>query len=202
MIQGEALWAVATVFLLGAGFSMCIRCKRSKSEAVIRQNRIYEQSQQNDNFKQFEVVRSFTVKQGHTQRQPAEPPTQDVVKPPNNPFKDDLHKYENVVIASETEQDSTYVNPIATDYYNLGTGILSPPKDDDEDCSYQNVTVCNKIGNTESDDDDDDYENSDYIEKWSQKKQVSVDSQMDSPDNVDEEYSDYVNTIIPTSVEK
>ncbi|KAM7139942.1 linker for activation of T-cells family member 2 isoform 3-T4 [Macrochelys suwanniensis] len=169
MSQVELLWAAASLMLLGALVSMCVKCQRS---ATKREKKLCKQRKLHENQPGFEVIRSYSIAVTR----------QDQIKLSDNiPV---TRKTSERLQATEDNQelDAAYVNPIASDYYNCVT-FLRPPNEKEEDsCSYQNIVI--GASNSAESDDVEDYENSASIKTWQQSKMS------ESPDD----YPDYVNS--------
>ncbi|KAH1178722.1 linker for activation of T-cells family member 2 [Mauremys mutica] len=185
MSQAELLWAAASLMVLGALVSLCVKCQRS---ATKREKKLCKQRKLHGNQPAFEVIRSYSIAMTR----------QDQIKLPDNipvtrKSSERLQatgidgdsaepRYQNFMREDNQELDATYVNPIATDYYNCAK-FLRPPNEKEEDsCSYQNVVI--GASNSAESDDVEDYENSVSIKIW-QQSNIS-----ESPDD----YPDYVNS--------
>ncbi|XP_050785422.1 linker for activation of T-cells family member 2 isoform X2 [Gopherus flavomarginatus] len=162
MSQAELLWAAASLMVLGALVSMCVKCQRS---ATKREKKLCKQRKLHGNQPGFEVIRSYSIAVTR----------QDQIKLPDNvpvtrKTSERLQatgdsaepRYQNFMREDNQELDAAYVNPIATDYYNCAT-FLRPPNEKEEDsCSYQNVVIgASNSAESESPDDYPDYVNSD-----------------------------------------
>ncbi|XP_067394263.1 linker for activation of T-cells family member 2-like [Emydura macquarii macquarii] len=58
MSQVELLWAAASLMLLGALVSMCMKCQRS---ATKREKNLSKQRNLHENQQRFEVIRSYSI---------------------------------------------------------------------------------------------------------------------------------------------
>ncbi|XP_067393987.1 linker for activation of T-cells family member 2-like [Emydura macquarii macquarii] len=94
-------------------------------------------------------------------------------------------RYQNFMREDHQDLEATYVDPIATDYYNCGK-FLRPPNEESEFSSYQNIVV--GAPNSSESDDVEDYENSAAIKIWKHSKMS------ESPDDD----PDYVNSDVAT----
>ncbi|XP_034608551.1 linker for activation of T-cells family member 2 isoform X1 [Trachemys scripta elegans] len=185
MSQVELFWAAASLMLLGALVSMCMKCQRS---ATKQEKKLCKQRTLHENQPGFQVIRSYSIAVTR----------QDEIKLPDNiPVTRKTNKrlqatdidgdnaeprYQNFMREDNQELDAAYVNPIASDYFNCRT-FLRPANEKEEDsCSYQNVVI--GTSNSAESDDVDDYENSASIKIW---KQSNI---SESPDD----YPDYVNS--------
>ncbi|XP_065429083.1 linker for activation of T-cells family member 2 isoform X2 [Chrysemys picta bellii] len=172
MSQVELFWAAASLMLLGALVSMCMKCQRS---ATKQEKKLCKQRKLHENQPGFQVIRSYSIAVTR----------QDEIKLPDNiPVTRKTNKRLQATDIDEDNQelDAAYVNPIASDYFNCGM-FLRPANEKEEDsCSYQNVVI--GASNSAESDDVDDYENSASIKIW---KQSNI---SESPDD----YPDYVNS--------
>ncbi|XP_030392817.1 linker for activation of T-cells family member 2 isoform X2 [Gopherus evgoodei] len=162
MSQAELLWAAASLMVLGALVSMCVKCQRSVTK---QEKKLCKQRKLHGNQPGFEVIRSYSIAMTR----------QDQIKLPDNvpvtrKTSERLQatgdsaepRYQNFMREDNQELDAAYVNPIATDYYNCAT-FLRPPNEKEEDsCFYQNVVIgASNSAESESPDDYPDYVNSD-----------------------------------------
>ncbi|XP_050022093.1 linker for activation of T-cells family member 2 isoform X2 [Alexandromys fortis] len=182
----ELLWplSVPMLLLLGATAWLCARCSRP---GVKRNEKIYEQRNQQEN------EQSFTLAQTYSLARPVWPgPLRDTALDKPSERKNKLlfsHlegpeslRYQNFYKGSSHEPDETYVDPISTDYYNWGCP-RKPPEEDDSN-SYENVLICKPSAPDSGGEDAEDYQNSLSIREWRESRRT-----VGSPD----EEPDYVN---------
>ncbi|XP_072909917.1 uncharacterized protein [Hemitrygon akajei] len=197
MNQAELWWAVVSVlFIFPSGIlvMLCMRCRKSRSRTVIREEtrRKTQSVQLNEDKKVFEVVRSYTV--SRTQQKPSLEPETEKVHASNVPTdcRDDSANYENLKIENHHQLDQDYINPLAEDHY------CSPREhptstDDDDTNSYENVQINNGESQT-SVDSTGSYENCEYAVKW--RAQEEANGKLDeNDDDDDDDEPDYVNTV-------
>nr|XP_033777069.1 linker for activation of T-cells family member 2 isoform X2 [Geotrypetes seraphini] len=184
MNQVELLWAVASLMLLGALVTLCMKCTQSK---VTQKNRCSEQSNLNEDELRFQVVRSYTMMR-HEQKADKSQPRRNTLKCPGTQSYREEPRYLNVTTANGSESDATYIDPITMDYYNCGH-FLRPPTDDEAIPSYENIVISSTSKSEPATDDSSDYENAVNIKEWKNSREISG-----SPEN---EYSDpdYANTM-------
>ncbi|XP_043387302.1 linker for activation of T-cells family member 2 isoform X1 [Chelonia mydas] len=185
MSQVELLWAAASLMLLGALVSMCMKCQHS---ATKREKKLCKQRKLHENQQGFEVIRSYSIAVTRQEQIklpdniPVTRKTSERLQASRIDGDSAEPRYQNFRREDNQELDAAYVNPIATDYYNCGT-FLKPPNEKEEDsCSYQNVVI--GASNSTESDDVEDYENSASIKIWQQS------NMSESPDD----YPDYVNS--------
>ncbi|XP_014463510.1 linker for activation of T-cells family member 2 isoform X1 [Alligator mississippiensis] len=174
MAQVELLWAAASLMLLGALVGMCMKCQQS---AAKRENKeLHQQRGRHGNRQTFEVIRTYSIPVARLEQM-------------KSPDSDPVIRSSKEFPTSDLDRDSqdceaTYVDPVATDYYNCGK-YLRPPNEKDQDAhAYQNVMVGGASQNAEPDDADD-YENSAAIQMWKQSEMSeSAEDDLDEPDYV------------------
>ncbi|CAM5104770.1 unnamed protein product [Natator depressus] len=169
MSQVELLWAAASLMLLGALVSMCMKCRHS---ATKREKKLCKQRKLHENQQGFEVIRSYSIAVTRQEQIklpdniPVTRKTSERLQASRIDGDSAEPRYQNFRREDNQELDAAYVNPIATDYYNCGT-FLRPPNEKEEDsCSYQNVVI--GASNSTESDDVEDYENSASIKIWQQ----------------------------------
>ncbi|XP_072099080.1 linker for activation of T-cells family member 2-like isoform X2 [Mobula birostris] len=194
MNQAELWWAVVSVlfiFPFGILVMLCMRCRKSRSRTVIREEtrRKTQSAQLNEDKKVFEVVRSYTV--SRTERKPSLEPETEKVHALNisSDCQDDSANYVNLKIENHHQLDQDYINPLAEDYYCQPRE--HPKSTDDEDTnSYENVEL-NKVESQTSVDSTASYENCEYAVKWRTEEEARGKSDEDD----DDDEPDYVNTV-------
>ncbi|CAO2629888.1 Linker for activation of T-cells family member 2 [Lemmus lemmus] len=177
----ELLWplSVPMLLLLGATAWLCARCSRP---GVKRNEKIYEQRNQQEN------EQSFTLAQTYSLARPVWPgPLRDTVLDKPSERKNKL--LFSHLEGSSHEPDATYVDPISTDYYNWGCS-QKPPEEDDSN-SYENVLICKPSAPDSGGEDPEDYQNSLSIREWRESRRT-VGAPV-SPSGSPDEEPDYVN---------
>ncbi|KAK7829211.1 hypothetical protein U0070_012682 [Myodes glareolus] len=177
----ELLWplSVPMLLLLGATVWLCVRCSRPGKQ---------------------ENEQSFTLAQTYSLARPVWPgPLKDTALDKPSERKNKLlfsHlegpeslRYQNFYKGSSHEPDTTYVDPISTDYYNWGCS-QKPPEEDDSN-SYENVLICKPSAPDPGGEDAEDYQNSLSIREWRESRRT-VGAPV-SPSGSPDEEPDYVN---------
>ncbi|XP_051891822.1 linker for activation of T-cells family member 2-like isoform X2 [Pristis pectinata] len=200
MNQAELWWAVVSVlFILPLGIlvMLCIRCRRSRSRTIIREEtrRKTHSVQTDEDKKGFEVVRSFTV--SRTEQKPSLEPETENVHASNvavsSLCRDLSPNYMNLNIENNHRLEQDYINPLSEDYYCTPRELLKSADEDDSN-SYENVEI-SKVESQTSVDSTASYENCEYAVKWkAQEKQKGESGENDDDDDDDDE-PDYVNTV-------
>nr|XP_014435526.1 linker for activation of T-cells family member 2 isoform X2 [Pelodiscus sinensis] len=154
MSQAELLWAAASLLLLGALVSMCMKCQRS---ATKRDKKLSKHRSRHENQQGFEVIRSYSMT---TTRQ-------DQMEWPENILL--TRKTSKDLQATSTEGDNgepRYQNFMRDDscsYENMVIGASNSLESDDTE-DYENSAAFKTWQQShvsESPDDDPDYVNSD-----------------------------------------
>ncbi|XP_007904347.1 linker for activation of T-cells family member 2 isoform X1 [Callorhinchus milii] len=206
MYQGQLWWGILSVLPLGILVTLCARCRRTRGRTVIREEtrRKGRSVHGNEDKKQFEVVRSYTVtRQDHGPRPPAPLPETTTISTISeftvHPGVDISPNYENILIGNELDLEETYVNPIASDY-GFPQKCFHPSDEDAND--YENLSESRtSLAN---------YGNAVYIERWkhppddkdlcntkpqSQIHGSSLAKADGDEDDDDDDEPDYVNTV-------
>ncbi|XP_052025010.1 linker for activation of T-cells family member 2 isoform X2 [Apodemus sylvaticus] len=199
----ELLWPLSglLLLLLGATAWLCVRCSRP---GVKRNEKIYEQRNQQENDQSLATAQTQTYSLA---RQVWPGPQMDTASDKSFERKNKLPfshlegpespRYQNLYKGSRQEPDNTYVDPIPTDYYNWGC-FQKPPEDDDSN-SYENVLICKPSTPESGVEESEDYQNSLSILQWRESKRI-VGAQTPLSGSPDEE-PDYVNGDV-TAAEK
>ncbi|KAL1768789.1 linker for activation of T-cells family member 2 isoform X1 [Sigmodon hispidus] len=191
--QFDLLWplSIPMLLLLGVTAWLCVRCSRP---GVKRNEKIYEQRNQQEN------EQSFITAQTYSLVRPVWPGTlMDTASGKSSERKNKLlfsHledpeflRYQNFYKGSRQESDTAYVDPISTDYYNWKC-FQKPPEDDDSN-SYENVLICKPSTPDSDGEESEDYQNSVSIREWRESRRT-VGAQISLSGSPDEE-PDYVN---------
>nr|XP_044999759.1 linker for activation of T-cells family member 2 [Jaculus jaculus] len=173
--ETELLWpgvALMLLLLLGTVAGLCVRCSRPGVKKV---EKIYEQKNQGDDQQNFVLVQTYSLA-----RQVWPGPLMDTASDVSPPRKDKIlfshykdsgsPRYQNFIKGSQHEPDTSYIDPIPTNYYNWEC-FQKPLEDDDDDTnSYENVLICKPLSAASSDDED--YHNSEAIHKWRESRRA------------------------------
>ncbi|XP_074120152.1 linker for activation of T-cells family member 2 isoform X2 [Sminthopsis crassicaudata] len=174
MDHTELLGAGASLLLLGAVAGMCVWCPRLGTR---RSKQIFYE-QRDEGRQSFAVARAFSI--AGLVPETAEYST---VQCPE-PRKDKWLYSKAEAEGSRRESEPSYVDPISTDYYNLGQ-LPKQPKDEEDTGSYENILICKPM--EEAVEESADYQNSSSIEQWRQSLKVERSPEDDSSE------PDYVN---------
>ncbi|XP_059105290.1 linker for activation of T-cells family member 2 [Peromyscus eremicus] len=177
----ELVWplSIPLLLMLGATAWLCVRCSRP---GVKRNEKIFEQRNQQEN------EQNFTVAQTYSLARPVWPgPLMDTASDKSSERKNKLLFSD--LEGSRHEPDAAYVDPIPTDYYNWGRFQKSP--EDDDSNSYENVLICKPSTPDSGGEESEDYQNSISIREWRESRRT-VGAQVSPLESPDEE-PDYVN---------
>ncbi|KAH0508659.1 Linker for activation of T-cells family member 2 [Microtus ochrogaster] len=177
----ELLWplSVPMLLLLGATAWLCARCSRP---GVKRNEKIYEQRNQQENEQSFTLAQTYSC--------------ESLLLPGFGLGLGLPKSRKNKLLFSHLEGlpsnlHSVFLSrdPISTDYYNWGCP-QKPPEEDDSN-SYENVLICKPSALDSGGEDAEDYQNSLSIREWRESRRT-VGAPVSASGSPDEE-PDYVN---------
>ncbi|XP_051847909.1 linker for activation of T-cells family member 2 isoform X1 [Antechinus flavipes] len=193
MDHTELLGAGASLLLLGAVAGMCVWCPRLGTR---RSKQIFYE-QRDEGRQSFAVARAFSIAgmvpetAEYSAIQCPEPRKDKWLYSMAEAEDPDTSRYQNLRKGSRRESEPSYVDPISTDYYNLGQ-LPKQLKDDDDTISYENILICRPMEEAAAEESAD-YQNSCSIEQWRQSVKVeSTRPTLGSPED-DSSEPDYVN---------
>ncbi|XP_069082998.1 linker for activation of T-cells family member 2 isoform X2 [Pleurodeles waltl] len=157
----EPLWAIFSIFLLGALVTLCTKCRNSgelKEDGTFRKTRSL-----NTNEPGFQIVRSYTY------------------------FKEEP-RYQNASRVAEISHEEAYLEPLVSDYYNCGA-FLKPPAGaitggEEDGNSYVNVLIPPMESSESETDDTQDYANTAQLKNQPRKNSGSSENDYTDPDYV------------------
>ncbi|XP_051060831.1 linker for activation of T-cells family member 2 [Phodopus roborovskii] len=190
-------WSVPLLLLLGATAWLCVRCSRP---GVKRNEKIYEQRNQQENEESFTVAQTYSLARPVWAGSLMDTASDKSSERKNKMLFSHLEgpetlRYQNVYKGSRHGPDASYVDPIPTDYYNWGC-FQKPPEDDDSN-SYENVLICKPTAPDSGGEESEDYQNSVSIREWRESRRT-VGAQV-SPSGSPDEEPDYVNGDVATA---
>ncbi|XP_029469233.1 linker for activation of T-cells family member 2 isoform X2 [Rhinatrema bivittatum] len=134
MSHVELLGAVASIMLLGALVTLCMKCRQSK---VTRKNTCIQQRNLNEDQLRFQVIRTYTMIR-QEQKSDESQPRRNTVQCPITVYNNVEPRYQNVMTENELDSAAAYIDPISMDYYNCRQ-FLRPPTVRDDSGEYENA---------------------------------------------------------------
>uniref|UniRef100_A0A6I8PNZ3 Linker for activation of T cells family member 2 n=1 Tax=Ornithorhynchus anatinus TaxID=9258 RepID=A0A6I8PNZ3_ORNAN len=161
MSPAELLLAGASLLLVGALAGLCVCCSRPGQK---KQKKVYQQRTLREEHQSFTVMRAYSM----AALRPGLMDTQEI--PTGNRKGEELctasavedaaePRYQNFRKKTGRESETSYVDPIASDYYNCEGLRQQPPDEDDDSNSYENVLICQGRSSDLGLEDLDDYQN-------------------------------------------
>ncbi|XP_028937575.1 linker for activation of T-cells family member 2 isoform X3 [Ornithorhynchus anatinus] len=162
MSPAELLLAGASLLLVGALAGLCVCCSRPGQK---KQKKVYQQRTLREEHQSFTVMRAYSTVAA---LRPGLMDTQEI--PTGNRKGEELctasavedaaePRYQNFRKKTGRESETSYVDPIASDYYNCEGLRQQPPDEDDDSNSYENVLICQGRSSDLGLEDLDDYQN-------------------------------------------
>ncbi|KAJ1184809.1 hypothetical protein NDU88_001611 [Pleurodeles waltl] len=190
----EPLWAIFSIFLLGALVTLCTKCRNSgelKEDGTFRKTRSL-----NTNEPGFQIVRSYTLVRSEQLHLPEPSHPSRLTKKPigREDFKEEP-RYQNASRVAEISHEEAYLEPLVSDYYNCGA-FLKPPAGaitggEEDGNSYVNVLIPPMESSESETDDTQDYANTAQLKNQPRKNSGSSENDYTDPD--------YVNATLPRS---
>ncbi|XP_078535565.1 linker for activation of T-cells family member 2 isoform X2 [Lissotriton helveticus] len=157
-IKGEVepIWAIASIFLLGALVTLCTKCRNVgelKEDSRFRKSRSLNTTDPG-----FQIVRSFT----NFEEEP---------------------RYQNASRVAEVSNEGAYLEPLVSNYYNCGA-FLKPPKREEDGNSYVNILILPVESSDSETDETADYANTTQLKQQPRKNSGSSENDYTDPDYI------------------
>ncbi|XP_078535564.1 linker for activation of T-cells family member 2 isoform X1 [Lissotriton helveticus] len=190
-IKGEVepIWAIASIFLLGALVTLCTKCRNVgelKEDSRFRKSRSLNTTDPG-----FQIVRSFTmVRAEQLQASETNRETRVTKKPLRREDFEEEPRYQNASRVAEVSNEGAYLEPLVSNYYNCGA-FLKPPKREEDGNSYVNILILPVESSDSETDETADYANTTQLKQQPRKNSGSSENDYTDPD--------YINATLPRS---